>query len=102
MRKRKVDRPFFVIVSVLVLAGFFMFSSASLGLLVRDGVKFSSAMFSQIFLGLFLGIIAMSITSKVDYKKYKKSGKTTARQVLKKRTKSFEKRFAPKTTKPKK
>jgi len=72
MKKRKVDKPFLSIVIILVLVGFFIFSSASLGLLTRDGIKFSSAIFNQVFLGLILGISAMFITSQINYLNYKK------------------------------
>ncbi len=72
MLKRKIDKPFLLIVSILILFGFFLFSSASLGLLARDGIKFSSVMFNQVFLGLVLGILAMVITSKINFNNYKK------------------------------
>ena len=72
MRVQKIDRPFFVIVIILMLVGFLIFSSASLGLLTRDGINISSAIFGQIFLGLFLGSVLMFFTSRIDYKNYKK------------------------------
>ena len=72
MRVQKIDRPFFVIVIILMLVGFLIFSSASLGLLTRDGINISSAIFGQIFLGLFWGSVLMFFTSRIDYKNYKK------------------------------
>jgi len=52
--------------------GFFIFSSASLGVLARDEVKFSNVAFNQIFYGLFLGSVACLIFAKIDYHIWKK------------------------------
>jgi cell division protein FtsW len=71
MKKWKVDKPFLLSVIILMVAGFFIFSSASLGLLAKSGVKYSSVAFSQTVLGLFMGSVAMIITSRVDYKRWK-------------------------------
>lgn len=70
--KSKIDKPFLLSVSILIVAGFFIFSSASLGLLAKNGVKYSSVAFSQTVLGLFMGSIAMLITSRLNYKIWKK------------------------------
>lgn len=70
--KSKVDKPFLIATLILIVAGFFIFSSASLGLLARDGANYSSVTFSQTVLGLFLGSLAMLITSRLDIKKWKK------------------------------
>ena len=53
---------------MLVLVGFFLFSSASLGLLAREGARFSSVAFSQLILGIGLGSIALFVTSKIHYR----------------------------------
>lgn len=58
--------------TVLVVTGFFIFSSASLGVLARNEMKFSNAAFSQIFYGLFLGSIACLFFAKIDYHVWKK------------------------------
>lgn len=63
-----VDKLFLSIVIILVLAGLFIFSSASLGLLVREGVSFKSIAFNQLFYGLILGSIAMYICSRIDFR----------------------------------
>jgi cell division protein FtsW len=55
--KKTIDKPLFISILVLIIAGFFIFSSASLGLLARDGAKFSNVAFSQVFYGLILGSI---------------------------------------------
>ena len=56
------------IVLILVSVGFFIFSSASLGLLARDGASFSSVAFTQIVLGIGGGFIAMFLMSRVHYR----------------------------------
>lgn len=56
------------IVLILVGAGFFIFSSASLGLLARDGASFSSVAFTQIVLGIGGGLLAMFVMSRVHYR----------------------------------
>ena len=67
MRKSRVDRLFLITVTILVILGFFIFSSASLGLLARDGARFSSVAFSQFFLGIFLGSMALLVMSNIHY-----------------------------------
>lgn len=55
---RKIGRPdkqLIVILGVLLVYGFFIFTSASLGLLAREGASFSSVMFSQVT-GLIVGL----------------------------------------------
>lgn len=72
MHRKNVDKIFLIIVGLLVLSGFFIFSSASLGLLTREGARMSSIMFNQIALGLVLGLTAMFVTSRVHYMHYRK------------------------------
>ncbi|MEI7777542.1 MAG: putative peptidoglycan glycosyltransferase FtsW [bacterium] len=72
MNRKKIDRPFLISVIILVVAGFFIFTSAALGLLARNGATFASVAFNQIFLGLFLGGIAFIITTKIDYRLWRK------------------------------
>ncbi|MDO8565023.1 MAG: putative lipid II flippase FtsW [bacterium] len=71
--KSKIDKPFLLVSVILIVAGFFIFSSASLGLLAKESSNYSSVAFSQTVLGLFLGTIAMVISSRLDYKIWKKS-----------------------------
>lgn len=70
--KIKVDKPFLVITVILIVAGFFIFSSASLGLLAKESSNYSSVAFSQTVLGLFLGTLGMILAAKLDYKILKK------------------------------
>jgi cell division protein FtsW len=71
-RLGKVSRPFLILTILLVVGGFFIFSSASLGILARDEVKFSSVAFNQLFYGLFFGSIACLFFARVDYHVWKK------------------------------
>ncbi len=68
----KVDIPFLISIGILVVAGFLIFSSASLGLLSKQPEKYANVSTNQIFLGLTLGLLACFITSKIDYKLYRK------------------------------
>lgn len=67
----KVDKPFLIITSILIVVGFFIFSSASLGLLAKESSNYSSVAFSQTILGLCLGTVAMVIATKLDSKLWK-------------------------------
>ena len=69
---KSVDRTLLGIVIVLVVGGFFIFSSASLGLLAREGARFSSVAFSQIFFGIIGGSIALFMTSNTQYRFWRK------------------------------
>lgn len=71
MKRIKVDIPFLISVVILVVAGYLIFASASLGLLSKQAVKYSNVAFSQTFLGLFLGSVACLICSHIDYKIYR-------------------------------
>ncbi|HLP43898.1 MAG TPA: putative peptidoglycan glycosyltransferase FtsW [Candidatus Nanoarchaeia archaeon] len=71
-QENRVDWWFLVAVIVMTAAGFFIFASASLGLFAREGARFASVAFSQTFFGLFLGSIACIITSKINYRFWRK------------------------------
>ncbi len=70
--RSKVDKPFLFVSIVLIVVGFFIFSSASLGLLARESSNYSSIAFSQTVLGLFLGTVAMIAVARFDIKFLKK------------------------------
>jgi cell division protein FtsW len=74
MSKRlgKVNKPFLIWSIMLIVGGFFIFSSASLGILVKSEIKFSSIAFNQLFFGLFLGSIACIAMSRIDPKLIRK------------------------------
>ncbi len=71
-RLSKINRPFLFWTICLTVAGFFIFSSASLGVLAKNEIKFSSIAFNQVFFGLFLGSIACIIFARIDYHVWKK------------------------------
>lgn len=56
------------LIAVLVLGGFLIFSSASLGLLARDGASYGSVATSQFIFGVVGGAIALFITSNIYYR----------------------------------
>jgi len=68
----KISRPFLILTILLVVGGFFIFSSASLGVLARDEVKFSSVAFNQLFFGLFLGSLVCLFFARINYNVWKK------------------------------
>ncbi len=67
-----VDRWLLFTTLLLVLVGFFIFSSASLGLLAREGVRFSDVARSQLLFGVGGGLIALFILSQVRYRALKR------------------------------
>ena len=68
---KAVDVILLVLIAILVVMGFFIFSSASLGLLARDGASVSSVAFSQFFFGVIGGSIALLITSNIYYRNWR-------------------------------
>ncbi len=64
--KGKIDRPFLIISTILIVGGFLIFSSAALGLFAKGGATYSSVAFSQVVLGLCLGTVAMFIVSRMN------------------------------------
>lgn len=68
MRRIKIDIPFFVSILILVVAGYLIFASASLGLLSKQPAKYANVAFSQTFLGLFMGLLACVFFANFDYK----------------------------------
>lgn len=73
--KKKIDKPFLISTLILVIIGFFIFSSASLGLLAKEygEGKYQAVLFNQIVLGLAGGLIAMYFTSKIPYVFWRKN-----------------------------
>lgn len=73
MKSKPLDKIFLWIVLLLTAAGFFLFTSASLGLLAREsGADFSHVFFNQAFFGLFLGLLALFGMSHFHYKHLRK------------------------------
>ncbi len=63
-----VDRTMLILTITLVTLGFFIFSSASLGLLARDGARFSGVAMNQFLFGIVGGLVLMFITSAIHYR----------------------------------
>jgi len=74
MKRGSLDKPFLICVLTLMICGFFIFSSASLGLLAKGGDNYSNVAFSQTFFGLFLGSFALLFLSRINYKTWRKYG----------------------------
>lgn len=71
MRLKKPDRFFFILAGSVVFAGFFIFISASLGLLGRDSASFWFVAAKQITIlvsGIFIGLVV----STIPYEKWRK------------------------------
>lgn len=67
----RVDKLFFIAVLLLVSAGFFIFSSASLGLLAREGISYSVVALKQ--MGTIVGgLVIMLGISQVNYSFWRK------------------------------
>lgn len=71
IRGIKVDKQFLFITLLLTFGGFLIFSSASMGLLARSGAAAGSVAFNQ-SIGLLLGLGLLYITSKLDYRLWRK------------------------------
>lgn len=63
-----IDRPLLLLLSALLVGGFFIFISASLGLLARESISFSSIAFNHLLLGGGGGLLAFFITSRIHYR----------------------------------
>lgn len=67
----KIDKIFLISVILITTVGFVIFSSASLGLLAKDGVSYSSVATKQ-FIGLIIGCFAFFVMSLIQYKNLRK------------------------------
>lgn len=72
MTSKGVDRTLLSIIVILVTVGFLIFSSASLGLLAREGARFTSVAFSQVVFGIIGGGLGMFLTSQLYYRNWRK------------------------------
>ena len=69
---RSVDTILLIIIGILVAAGFLIFSSASLGLLARQGASFGSVAFGQFVFGILGGGLALFIVSNIYYRHWRR------------------------------
>ena len=73
IRKDSVDRPFLFISIMLVVAGFLIYVSASLGLLVRDGARFGDVVLNQVLFGIVIGVIFAYCASRIPPSYWKRA-----------------------------
>lgn len=69
--KGKTDRIFLFVTLLLIGVGFFVFMSASLGLVAREGANFATVALKQAGIALG-GILLMIFVSNIDVKRYRK------------------------------
>jgi cell division protein FtsW len=68
-----IDKVFLFSVILLLVVGFTVFVSASMGILATaNGAQFSSTLFKQGFFGIILGLVACFVFSRISYKVFKK------------------------------
>jgi len=70
--EKSIDKIFLGTVITLVIIGFIIFISASMGILAKNSVQFTSIVSKQVFFGIIFGSLACFIFSKIDYKIYRK------------------------------
>lgn len=70
--RKRVDKVLLILVAALVGVGFFVFASASLGLLARGSVSVTSIAFNHLLLGIVGGVVAMFVASRINYRLWKK------------------------------
>jgi len=66
-KRRTVDRWFFIAALTLTIVGFFIFISASLGLMAKEGPAYSDIVINQFFIGLLGGLTLLFITTTIHY-----------------------------------
>ncbi len=66
--KNKLDKMLVLLTLLLVAAGFFIFSSASLGLLAREGISYSGVALKQFLVGFIVGGIVLISVANIPYK----------------------------------
>lgn len=71
-KPQSVDTLLLSVIVLLVFGGFMIFSSASLGLMAREGATFGSVSFSQFFFGIIGGGIALLLMSNVYYRHWRR------------------------------
>lgn len=72
LRKEKVDFPFLIIITILIITGFFIFLSASMGISAKNSAKYYSIISNQLFLGLISGAVFAFVFSKIPIQKIRK------------------------------
>jgi cell division protein FtsW len=71
-KPKSVDTVLLAMIVTMVAGGFLIFSSASLGLMARDGASFGSEAFTQFVFGILGGGTALFLISNVYYRHWRK------------------------------
>jgi len=71
-KPKSVDTVLLALIAIMVAGGFLIFSSASLGLMARDGASFGSEAFTQFVFGILGGGTALFLMSNVYYRHLRK------------------------------
>ena len=71
-RGAHIDKPLAILIFTLLIGGGMIFASAALGYLARGNENVSSVVFNHLVLGAGLGVIALIITSTVDYRVWRR------------------------------
>lgn len=71
-KPKSVDTILLGLIILMVAGGFLIFSSASLGLMARDGATFGSVATSQFIFGVLGGSVALLLMSNVYYRNLRK------------------------------
>lgn len=67
-----IDRPLIFLIALLVIGGAMIFASAAFGLLARGSSGISSVVFSHLVLGVAVGLVALIVTTSIDYHQWQK------------------------------
>jgi cell division protein FtsW len=70
---RKIDKPFFILSLILVVAGVFIFYSAALGFASRRSLDYSNMIFNQLVIGLLAGSLLAFIVFSIRHKFLRKA-----------------------------
>lgn len=73
MKSKGIDMPLLSFTVLLVIAGFLIFVSASMGLLARENMSFTSVAAKQFLVGFIGGGITLIAAAKVPYKWWRKA-----------------------------
>lgn len=72
VKPKSVDTVLLSLIILMVAGGFLIFSSASLGLMARDGASFASEAFTQFVFGILGGGAALMLVSNIHYRHWRK------------------------------
>jgi cell division protein FtsW len=71
MSRTPIEKSYLILVLILAFVGFFIFSSATLGLLAQSGPTAKSVLVNQT-IGLCIGLVTFYIFSRINYKLFRR------------------------------